>query len=76
MSLLVGRRKETILGFVPKNNEKKNLVHKGLKKMKFYKLVWPYNAHEDIGVPFDQNFNSVLRRDNQKIPMSVAPMSQ
>ena len=30
----VGRRKEPILGYVPKNDEKKNLVHKGLKKMK------------------------------------------
>ena len=28
--LWVGRRKEPILGYVPKNNEKKNLVHKGL----------------------------------------------
>ena len=30
----VGRRKELILGYVPKNDEKKNLVHKGLKYMK------------------------------------------
>ena len=29
--LWVGRRKEPILGYVPKNNEKKNSVHKGLK---------------------------------------------
>ena len=29
--LQVGRRKEPILGYVPKNDEKKNLVHKGLK---------------------------------------------
>ena len=28
--LWVGRRKEPILGYVPKNDEKKNLVHKGL----------------------------------------------
>ena len=28
--LWVGRRKEPILGYVPKNNEKKNLVHKGI----------------------------------------------
>ena len=29
--LWVGRRKEPILGYGPKNDEKKNLVHKGLK---------------------------------------------
>ena len=29
--LWVGRRKEPILGYVPKNDEKKNSVHKGLK---------------------------------------------
>ena len=28
--LWVGRRKEPILGYVPKNEEKNNLVHKGL----------------------------------------------
>ena len=36
--LWVGRQKEPILGYVPKNDEKKNLVHKGLKKMKISKL--------------------------------------
>ena len=30
--LWVGRRKEPILGYVPKKDEKKNLVHKGLNK--------------------------------------------
>ena len=34
----VGRRKEPILGYVPKNDEKKNSVHKGLIKMKIFKL--------------------------------------
>ena len=28
--LWVGRRKERVLAYVPKNDEKKNLVHKGL----------------------------------------------
>ena len=28
----VGRRKEPIIGYVPKNDEKKNLVHKLLRK--------------------------------------------
>ena len=28
---MIGRRKEPILGYVPKNDEKENLVHKGLK---------------------------------------------
>ena len=37
-SRLWGRRKEPILGYVPKNDEKKNLVHEGLKKMKISKL--------------------------------------
>ena len=36
--LWVGRRKEHILGNVPKNDEKKNSVNKGLKKMKISKL--------------------------------------
>ena len=35
---LFGRRKEPVLGYVPKNDEKKNLVHKELKKMKISKL--------------------------------------
>ena len=29
------RRKEPILGYVPKNDEKKNLVHKGLRLLTF-----------------------------------------
>ena len=32
------RRKEPILPYVPKNDEKKNSVHKGLMKMKIFKL--------------------------------------
>ena len=35
--LWVGRRREPILGYVPKYDEKNNLVHKGLKKMKISK---------------------------------------
>ena len=30
--------KSPILGYVPKNDEKKNSVHKGLKKVKIFKL--------------------------------------
>ena len=33
-----GRRKEPIIGYVPENDEKKNLVCKGLKKMKISKF--------------------------------------
>ena len=33
--LWVGRRKEPILGYVPKNDDKKNLVHKGLNTKTF-----------------------------------------
>ena len=36
--LWVGTRKQPILGHVPKNDEKRNSVHKGLKKMKISKL--------------------------------------
>ena len=36
--LWVGSRKEPIFGYVPKNDEKNNLVHKGLKKVKISKL--------------------------------------
>ena len=28
--------------------------------------VQPFNAHEDTGVPFHLNFNSILRRDHKK----------
>ena len=62
--LWVGRRKEPILGYVPKNDEKNNLVHKGLKKIS--KLHYPFNALEDTGGPFHWNFNSFLRRDAYK----------
>ena len=27
---------------------------------------YPFNAQEDTGGPFHQNFNSILRRDHQK----------
>ena len=42
LRLWVGRRKEPILGYVPKNDEEKNLVHKGLSPNKFwnFKLVY------------------------------------
>ena len=36
--LWVGWRKEPILGYVKKNDEKINLVHEGLKKKKISKL--------------------------------------
>ena len=32
---IVGRRKEPILGYVPKNDDKNNLVHKGVKRFCF-----------------------------------------
>ena len=47
--------------------------------MKIFKLHEPlkfYNAQEDTGVLFHRNFNSILRRDHKKIPMTVAPMSR
>ena len=56
MSVGVGRWKEPILGFVPKNDEKKNLVRKGQKssqmifipnrKMQILKLwLWCHQAY-------------------------------
>ena len=42
--LWVGRRKEHILGYVPKNDEKKNSGGKGLKKMRIYKFVLPFSS--------------------------------
>ena len=42
--LWVGRRKKPILGFVPKNYEKKNSGSKGLKITKIYKFVQPFTA--------------------------------
>ena len=38
--LWVGRRKEPILGYVPKNDEKKNLVHKGLRRDPQKNFLW------------------------------------
>ena len=35
--------------------------------MKIFKLHYPFKAQEDTGVPFHRNFNSILRRDLQKI---------
>ena len=35
-------------------------------KMKIFKLHQPFNAQDDTGGPFHQNFNSILRRDRQK----------
>ena len=56
--LWVGRRKEPILGYVPKNDEKNNLVHKRLKKMKIFKFdvgnhscnvkVYPSNGNKAL----------------------------
>ena len=45
---------------------KKNLVHKGLKKMKTSKLHLPFNAQQDTGIPFHRNFNFILRREHKK----------
>ena len=50
-----------------KRQKKKNLVHKGLKKMKISELHQPFNTQENTGVPFHRNFNSILRRYHQKI---------
>ena len=35
--------------------------------MKISKLHLPFKAQENTGVPFHQNFNSILIRDLQKI---------
>ena len=60
-----------------KTVEKKNLVPKCQKKKKKHKLFLSFNAQENIGVPFDRNFNSILRRDHQKISyMSLLTMSR
>ena len=42
--LWVGRRKEPILGYVPKNDEKKNFVHKGLIREKLHRYKKLSNA--------------------------------
>ena len=39
-------------------------------------VSYPVNVQKDIGVPFVQHFNYILRRDHQKNPMIVAPMSR
>ena len=41
--MIVGRRKEPILGYVPKNDEKKkNLAHKGLNSLRIKLIVLLY----------------------------------
>ena len=32
----------------------------------FIPFIQPFNAQEDTGIPFQRNFNSILRRDNKK----------
>ena len=74
--LWVGR-KRAYLRYVPKNDEKKNLAHKGLKKMKISKLHWPFNAQDDTGVPLSLKFQFYIKKGwSKKFPMSVAPMSR
>ena len=69
--------KEPILGMSRKNDEKKNLAHKGLKKMKISKLHWPFNAQDDTGVPLSLKFQFYIKKgSSKKFPMSVAPMSR
>ena len=47
--LWVGRRKEPILGYVPKNDEKKNSVHKGLRRdHKKISYIWVGRRKETI----------------------------
>ena len=41
--------------------------------MRFY--AQPFNAQEDPGVPFHWNFNSILRRDHQKIFLDEKSLS-
>ena len=36
--------KKPILGYVPKNYEKKNSKSKGLKKIEIYKFVYPFSS--------------------------------
>ena len=48
-----------------------------LLKISDYNKVQPFNAHEDTGVLFHLNFDTILRRDHKKnFPMSIAPMSR
>ena len=41
--LWLGRRKKPILGYVPKNDEKNNLVYNGLKQLFCTSCVFNYN---------------------------------
>ena len=65
----MGRRKEPIFGYVPKNDEKKNPGRKELAKENenlqicstLFLLTYPYM------VPFSEIFDFNLRRDHKKI---------
>ena len=66
--LWVSRRKEPILSYAPKNNEKKNSGSKGLlKKMKNYIFVQPFMPWCDEFVTYCPNFDFKIRRYHQNI---------
>ena len=60
---MIGRRKEPILGYVPKNDEKKNSVHKGLMKMKIFKYINNPGGH---WWPLSPKFQFYFRKGSSK----------
>ena len=63
--LWVGRRKEHILGYVPKSDEKKNLVHKGLKKLKFLNCINLLTPRRTL-VPLSLKFQCHFKKGSSK----------
>ena len=65
--LWVGRRKEPILGYVPKNDEKKNFVQKGLKRRQPLHLLnkITYNTSMDATYASATQKNSKLNMFNR-----------
>ena len=45
---------------------KKNTLEELTQGLPRHSSGKPFNAQKDIGVPFDRNFNSILRMDSQK----------
>ena len=66
--LWVGRRKEPILGYVPKTTKKRkeNSGSKGIRKIKIYKFVWPFFSYRVHMASLSKNFDFNIKRDHKK----------
>ena len=70
------KTKRAILGYYPKNDEKRNLVHKGLKNENFPFTLTLQRPGGNM-CPLSSKFRFYFKKgSSKKFPMSVAPMSR